>query len=99
MADDDGHDRAGDDLGVAILAYFGREALRIVEAFGDAVGIEDHRGDDHRPRPRSASGLVYAGHGAAVEAHQLLLAVEGRRGAKRERLGGKSHGTGLWRKA
>src|SRR5262245_56666010 len=99
MADDDRHDRGGDDLGVTVFAYFGREALRIVEAFGDAVGIEDHGGNDHRPRPRSASGLGYAGHGAAIEAHQLLLAVEARRGAKRERLGGKSHGSGLWRKA
>jgi hypothetical protein len=98
MADDDRHDRGCDDLGVTILAHLGREALRIVEALGDAVGIEDHGGDDHRPRPRSAPGLVDPGHGAAMEAHQLLLAVEGGRGAERERLGGQSHGPGLWRK-
>src|SRR5262245_27015350 len=82
LADDDRHDRGGDDLGVTILAHLRGEALRIVEAFGNAARIEDHGGDDHGTGPGSASGLIDPGHGPVVEAHQLLLAVEARRGAK-----------------
>ena len=44
------------------------QRLRIVEPFGQVVGIENHRGDADRPGERAAADLVDAGDAASSRA-------------------------------
>ncbi len=68
----------GQDALVEGVPHLGFERLGVGDALGDVAGIEDHRGGDHRPRQRTAAGLVDAGHRAAVELQLDRLQLEAR---------------------
>ena len=78
LTDDDRHAGRSHDLGVTILARLRGENLRVVQAFRDAVRIEDHGCDHHRPSPGPAAGLVDADDWPVQCVHQLRFEIEGR---------------------
>src|SRR4029079_12857959 len=67
------------DLLEQLFPLFGSEPLGIVDAPGDAVGIEHDRGRDHRPRQRTAAGLVASRHRPDAPLEQRTLSPKVRR--------------------
>ena len=61
------------------LAALRRQPLRIVDAFGDSLGIEHHGGGHHRAGQRTAPGLVAAGDRPDAALDQRALAPKARR--------------------
>ena len=95
IRDADAEDRRRFDAGVENLARLLVEHFAVVDAVGDALGIEDHRGGDDRARERPAACLVDAGNGAAVELQLGSLQLERRHQA---RIGGSHGGEDLRRR-
>ena len=77
---------------ITVLARLRRQDFRIVQALGDAVGIEDHGSDHDRPGPWPAPGLVDAGDRSAKLVHQRRFEIEARRGLWFYCAHGESHG-------
>ena len=62
------------------LAPLRAEPLRIIEARGDTVGMQDHGGGGDGTGQRPAPDLVHAGDDARTRRHQVGLETEIRRG-------------------
>ena len=67
------------DLLEQFLAALGGQPLGIVDALGDSLRVEHHGGGHHRPRQRTAPGLVAAGHRPDAALDQRALAPKARR--------------------
>ena len=63
---------------VEVFARFLVEHFAVVDAVGNALGVEDDGGGHDRTGERAAPGLIDAGHGSAVQLQLGSFQLEGR---------------------